>query len=155
MSVEALSVLRDSLDSAQTELAQAELALCEATARAEAAREGTARLEAAVAALSGEPPPAVTEDTQIGNKDTQDTPIPATNPDRQVIQDLSPEEFDAQRKKRQRERQKEEQANNPYAHIKCSGCGSLGTLNETVIQAPSGAPVRMMICGSCGNQLIS
>jgi formate dehydrogenase maturation protein FdhE len=36
--------------------------------------------------------------------------------------------------------------------LKCAGCGSRGTLQEQVIQAPSGAYVRMLVCGSCRNQ---
>jgi len=139
--VEPLETLTEALEAAQAELGTAEIALCEATARAQEARANASKLEAAVAALSGEPPAAAT--------------VEATETKRPDIQDLSPEEFDAQRKKRQRQKQKEAMANNPYAHVKCSGCGQLGTLHESIITAPSGAPVRMMACGSCGNQIIS
>lgn len=160
--MEALEVLSNSLEAAQDELTIAELALIEATARAEAAREAQARLKSAVAALSGEPPPAAdripvettigvatAENTPIGY---EDTPIPT---DRKAAADMTPEEFDAERKRKQRLRKKEEQANNPYAHIKCSGCGSMGTMDDVILQAPSGAPVRMMVCNSCSNQVMS
>lgn len=49
--------LQEALDSAQSELAAAEVALLEATARANSARESAARLESAVAALNGSSPP--------------------------------------------------------------------------------------------------
>ncbi len=160
--MEALEVLSNSLDAAQNELTGAEIALIEATARAEAAREAQARLKSAVAALSGEPPPAAApvavetvigvataEDTLIG---AEDTPIPS---DRTAAADMTPEEFDAERKRKQRLRKREEMANNPFAHIKCSGCGQMGTMADVIMQAPSGAPVRMMVCGSCNNQVMN
>ena len=156
-----LETLRGALDSAQTELAQAEIALAEASARAETAREGQARLAAAVAALSGEPPPAAAprrpdEDIisyldRTTEPEAEHTQIP---PERAETAEMTPEEFDAERKRRQRQRKKEEEANNPYAHMKCSGCNQLGTMNEVIMQAPSGAPVRMMTCSSCGNQVL-
>jgi hypothetical protein len=65
---------------------------------------------------------------------------------------MSQEEFDAARKRRQREREKEIQANNPLAHIRCAGCGTVGSTVEQMLQAPSGVPVRMMVCTQCNNQ---
>ena len=158
-----LETLRGALDSAQTELAQAEIALAEASARAETAREGQARLAAAVAALSGEPPPAAAprrpDEDIISDLDrtTEPEAEPAkhSNPHaRGEAAEMTPEEFDAERKRRQRQRKKEEEANNPYAQMKCSGCNQLGTMNEVIMQAQSGAPVRMMTCSSCGNQVL-
>lgn len=142
-----LDALKQGLEAAQIELAQAEIALIEATARAESAREGHMRIEAAVAALSGEPPsaafiPQVSEVAVDGVIDT-DGKLSET-----------PEEFDARRKRRQRQKQKEQDALNPFAAMKCGGCGEVGRMSETIIQAPSGAPVRMMVCAGCGNQLI-
>jgi hypothetical protein len=152
--VEALDVLREALEEAQTELGTAEIALCEANARAEQARVEHARLEAAVAALSGEPPPAAASapaEAPIEVTEAENTP---SGEDNAPIHEMSPEEFDAHRKKRQRQKEREAQANNPYAHVKCSGCGQLGTMADTILTAPSGAPVRMMTCGSCGNQIM-
>ena len=142
LSNEILDSTEKALELAQSELAEAEIALIEASAKAEVARESAARLESAVAALSGEPPPAAATYEAAVAKGRGEP-------------ELSPEEFDKQRKKRQRARQKELDAQNPLAHIKCSGCGRKGKMTDSIIQAPSGAQVRMMICGSCGNQTMS
>ncbi len=140
------------LDSAQTELAAAEIGLAEATARAVSAREGQARLKAAVAALSGEPPPAAPAASTQGDDAAFQAEGDGSSPSRSSIQALTPEEFDAQRKRKQRKREKELIAQYPYGTIKCTGCGVVGKLNETLIQAPSGVPVKMLICAGCGNQ---
>lgn len=137
--------LENELDSAQNALAEAEIALLEANAAATDLREKVRRLEAAVAALNGtvSPPPAA--------------PLPEEgNPgkERDPREDMTPEEFDADRRKRQREREKEELANNPLAHVKCAGCGRKGTMHQAYIQAPSGAPVQVLTCNDCGNQVL-
>lgn len=126
--------LSGALDEAQDELAQAEMGLVEASARAEAARLEVRKLKAAVAALSGEPPPAAA-------------------PERQETAEMTQEEFDAHRKARQREKRQQEQANNPYGHMKCSGCGEIGKMNAQIITTSTGAPVKLLVCGGCGNQL--
>ena len=139
------AALDKSLHDAQNELTGAEIALLEATARAEEARDASLRLKAAVAALSGESPPAT-------------PPTGEHSPgvvEERGIQDLSPEEFDAQRKKKQRAREKELKDNNPLAHIKCAGCGVVGDMVDTITQAPSGAPIRMMVCSKCNNQIMT
>lgn len=56
--------LSDELDAAQNELAQAEISLLEATARAVSLREQAARLTAAVAAMKGESPPTAAPPTK-------------------------------------------------------------------------------------------
>ena len=139
------AALDKSLHEAQNELAGAEIALLEATVRAEEARDASLRLKAAVAALSGESPPATPP---------TDEKSPGVAEER-GIQDLSPEEFDAQRKKKQRSREKELRDNNPLAHIKCAGCGVVGSMVDTITQAPSGATIRMMVCSSCNNQVMT
>ena len=155
--METLDILKQACGKAQSEMALAELQLAEATAKADALRTEAARLEAAVAALTGEPPPAAySAPIEVATPETTPTPPNTTpTPGREDTAEMTKEEFDAHRRQRQAQKRKEEQANNPYAHIKCSGCGSQGTMGETIMQAPSGAPVRMMVCGSCGNQLIS
>lgn len=156
--MDALEILKEKHRESQNELAAAELALIEAQVRAENARTNSARYEAAVAALSGEPPPAAVStpvETPKEVIEAENTPNGAEDtPSRDDMAELSPEEFDKARKRRQRQRQKEEMANNPYAHVKCSGCGSLGTMRDSIVTAPSGAPLRMMVCGGCGNQII-
>ncbi len=149
-----MEALDSALDAAQSELAAAEIGLAEATARAVTAREGQSRLKAAVAALSGEPPPAaelLPDNSNIAEVIDQDVHEALTS-ERQATAELSPEEFDAQRRKRQRAKEKELIAQNPYGTIKCTGCGVKGKLQETLIQAPSGVPVKMLICAGCGNQ---
>lgn len=136
--MDALKVLEKSLSEAQDELLEAEKCLLEASARAEQARAASAKLEAAVAALNGDEPPPATQ-----------------KPARKPVSELSPEEFDAQRKKRQRKKRAEERANSPYAGMKCTGCGAESTLVDSFITAPSGAPVKMISCTSCGNQIIN
>lgn len=171
--MDALKTLQEASEKSQAELVEAEIALAEASARAVGAREAYSRLETAVAVLSGEPPPAATQNgaarTQIGNEAKQETreTVQQNNlvdaqaetsdqtPERQAMADLSPEEFEAQRKRKARQRQKEEDANNPMAHVKCSGCGVAGKLSQQIIQAPSGAPVSMLICGGCNNQIMT
>lgn len=139
------AALDKSLHEAQNELAGAEIALLEATARAEEAREASLRLKAAVAALAGESPPATPPTGEESPEVVEE----------RGIQDLSPEEFDAQRKKKQRAREKELKDNNPLAHIKCAGCGVVGSMVDTITQAPSGATIRMMVCSSCNNQVMT
>jgi hypothetical protein len=136
--------LQTALDTAQDELAQAEMSLVEASARAEAARLEARKLKAAVAALSGEPPPAAAIPPQ-----TTDLPTP----DRAEQAELSQEEFDKERKRRQRRRKLEEQANNPYGQVKCSGCGKVGHMSPQIHTTSTGAPVKLLCCGQCGNQL--
>ena len=160
-----LTQLTEARDRAQIELASAEIVLLEASAAAGTLREEVSRLEAAVlalkgqtpalaevAALSGVEPPAPLQDTQIGAESTQ-------SGDRAAAAELSPEEFDVERKRKQRvarKRQKEEElANNPLAHVKCSGCGRTGTMQDVLKQAPSGATVRMLVCYKCNNQVMT
>jgi chromosome segregation ATPase len=103
--VDLLEAAEEQLKSAQDELAAAQVAATEAVARREEAESGLRKLEAAVAALRGEPPPA-----------------------------------------------KELEEQNPLAHVKCSGCGTKGSLAESYIQSPAGTPVRTLVCGKCNNQ---
>jgi hypothetical protein len=140
------------LDAAQDELTQAELSLCEAKARAESARDSAGKLEAAVAALKGEAPSALNTPQAITSEQTPQTQV---DPGRASQADLSPEEFDKQRRQRQNAREREEQANNPLAHVKCSGCGTLGSMQEQMVQTPSGMPLRMLVCTKCNNQIMS
>ena len=153
------AALDKSLHEAQNELAGAEIALLEATARAKEAREASLRLKAAVLALKGETPAVPAEVAALSGESPPATEPTATKrlprEEERGLQDLSPEEFDAQRKKKQRRREKEVQDNNPLAHLKCAGCGTVGTLVDTVTQAPSGAPVRMMVCSKCNNQVMT
>lgn len=133
-----LDELIKALDAAQAELAQAEISLLKSTTAAEEARIGASRLEAAVAALRGESPAATT-------KSPEDFHAPTL--------DMTPEEFEAHRRRRARAREQENQANNPYASLKCTGCGSVGSMSPTIITAPSGMPVHMLTC-RCGNQMM-
>ena len=127
-----VEALKKALDGAQIELQDAVKASIEASARAEKARTEHSRLEAAVAALEGRAEPAA--------------------PAKRADTELSAEEFDAERKRRQRKKDKKAQENNPLAHLRCAGCGSTGSMIENILQAPSGAPVRMLMCTSCNNQ---
>lgn len=45
-------------------------------------------------------------------------------------------------------------SNNPLADVKCQGCGSIGTMVEDLVAAPSGATVRMLVCNKCNNQVL-
>jgi outer membrane murein-binding lipoprotein Lpp len=130
-----LKELTEARDTAQNALAEAEIALIEANASADVLRVDAQRLNAAVAALNGD-------------FASQNTPIDP------VLPALSSEEFDTARKKRQAAKEKEEQANNPLAHIKCTGCGVRGNLQEQIMTGGAGNPIRMMVC-SCGNQIMS
>jgi len=157
MAVEMLAQMEAALETAQTELAVADIALMEATARQQVAQEAASRLQSAVAALGGKAPaepavPTIPEATALSANQVLEN----AHGD---IHELTPEEFDAERKRKQRvrdkERRQEEMANNPLAHVKCSGCGRQGTMQDTVMQAPSGATVRMMVCYKCNNQVMS
>lgn len=119
--------LQEELDTAQSELAAAEIALIEATARAGSAREGADRLKAAVAALNGDTSPPSEAPTRGSDEDiityldrTEEPPI--------------------------------KQPEDPLAHIPCAGCGDKGSMSEQYVTAPSGAAVRMLVCRNCGNQ---
>ena len=139
--------LQDELDAAQTALAEAEIALLEANAAATDLREKVRRLEAAVAALNGESPLRGDNPDRVPEEGN-------SGKERDPIEDMSPEEFDADRRRRQREKEKQRLANDPLAQIKCAGCGQNGVMAETYIQAPSGAPVKVLTCSSCGNQVL-
>jgi len=159
--VSIVSQTEAALNESQIELEQAEIAAIEATARAESARDAHTRLKAAVAALKGETPaepsgPDETGPLPVNLPNEEKVPDPGTNiPDsasRDETANMTPEEFDAYRKRRQRQRKKELDAQNPLAQYKCGGCGAIGTSTEQIIQAPSGAPVRLIGCSKCGNQ---
>lgn len=115
--------VRQSLETAREEQAAAQISFLEARARISRADQEVARLEAAYAALTGKAPVAAEADK------AQEAPSKPKNP----------------RKTRNNE-------NNPLAHLKCAGCGKSGSMSEQIIQAPSGAYVRMLICGECRNQ---
>ena len=146
--------MEQELQKSQVELVQADVAAIEATTRLEAARSTTDRLTAAVAAMKGaEPSVPILSNAGVDDSGTPDDSVtPALNHDRLATADMSEEEFDAYRKKRQRRRQKELDADNPLAQYKCGGCGMQGTSSEQIIAAPSGVPVRLIGCSACGNQ---
>lgn len=125
-----LTALTKARDAAQSASAEADIALIEATASADALREEARKLSAAVAALSGEPSALI---------EPQGTKKPST----------SPEEFDKVRKARQKAKEAEENANNPYSNLKCTGCGRKGRISEVFTENGT----RMLEC-RCGNQML-
>lgn len=131
-----LEGLSDNLECAQNDLIAAELAYVEASAERETAQEAVSRLKAAVAALSGESPPATIPKNEVASPK----------------EEVDSAEWEAEQNRKRRLREKELEENNPLAHLKCSGCGKKGSMAESYVQAPSGSPVRMLICGKCGNQ---
>jgi len=169
-----VSILDAPLEEAQTELALAELALLEATARAEAARDAAQRLSAAVAALNGENPVGPSATPQISGLDAdngnvaelvdqevhtrlsapQEPDNPARTAEREAAAAMSPEEFDKERKRKQRRARKEQIANNPLGHLKCPGCGETGNMTEQIVTTPKGGVIKALCCGDCGNQAI-
>lgn len=186
-----LDQLREAMETAQAESADAEIVLLQTTARASELRDSVAKLEAAVAALCGEPPPAAPTvgDIMTGpggapllppagpptlvdaSEERVAPPRTITTPGGEPYDDgrssisgdpsaraenaeLTQEQFANEQRRKRRESKKLEEANNPYANIACPGCGKLGSLFDSVIQAPSGAVVRMMVCGKCNNQIM-
>jgi hypothetical protein len=143
--VDLLEAAEEQLKSAQDELAAAQVAATEAVARREEAESGLRKLEAAVAALRGEPPPA--SPTDLPKTTTE--PIEGNDPGKGV---LSPEEWEKEQNAKRRKREKELEEQNPLAHVKCSGCGTKGSLAESYIQSPAGTPVRSLVCNKCNNQ---
>ncbi len=137
-----VETMEQELQGAQAGLVQADVAAIEATARLATCREAVDKLGAAVAAMRGETPvePSAPE-----------TIIPQSE-ERAVRAAMSEQEFNADRKRRQKARQKELDAQNPLALYKCGGCGVVGSSTEQLIEAPSGAPVRLIGCSACGNQ---
>ena len=128
------AALRQALDTAQNELADAELQLLEARGRAEQARVTASRLAAAVAALEGKP---AAEPPVEQKRDSSEAERRAHNSEGGVS-------------KSSRATKQE----NPLAHVRCAGCGCTGTMSEQYVQAPSGTTVRMLVCNDCGNQSI-
>ena len=157
-----LEALTEVRDSAQIELVSAELVLLEASAGAAKLRDEVSRLDAAVLALKGETPEVAalfgesppSEANSEGATTGRRAGVPSDPPPV-----LTSEEFAAESKRKQRKarkRQKEEElANNPLANVRCSGCGRVGKMFDTVVQAPSGATVRMMVCTGCNNQVMT
>ena len=45
------------------------------------------------------------------------------------------------------------QPDNPYAGVRCAGCGETGLMTETITER-NGKTLRMVVCGGCGNQQI-
>jgi hypothetical protein len=133
-----LKLAEADLESAQDELVAAQVAALEAVARREDAEKDVRKLEAAVAALRGEPPPASQPKSAVQEEIEKAV--------------LTPEEWEKQQNAKRRKREKELQEQNPLAHVKCSGCGALGTLTESYIQSPAGTPLRSLVCGKCNNQ---
>ena len=152
-----MSLLAEPLEAAQTELASAEIAFIEASARVEAAREAAQRLEAATAALNGETPvgPPAKQGYLLKKEDYPPiAPPPAQSEERAASAALSPEEFDKERRRKQRKREKEQIANNPLGHLKCPGCGVTGKMSEQIVTTEKGGMIKALICGGCGNQAI-
>jgi len=162
-----VSLLSEPLETAQTELAHAELALLEATARVTLARESAGRLAAACAALRGEIPGGPPATPQITGLDADNGNIAEVidqnihealsapkSAERAAAAEMSPEEFDKQRKRKQRAREKERIANNPLGHLKCPGCGETGHMSEQIVTTAKGGAIKALICGKCGNQAI-
>lgn len=189
-----LDQLKDALDKAQTESASAEIVLLEATHHAAELRDDVQKLDAAVAALSGEIiiervpgtlvgdimtgpggapllPPADPPTLVDASEERVAPPRVITTPGGEPYDDgrgsisgdpsvradnaeMTQEQFANEQRRKRRESKKLEDANNPYANIACPGCGKLGSLFDSVIQAPSGAVVRMMVCGKCNNQIM-
>jgi len=142
-----LDQLTEARDVAQDKLAQAEIALLQAIAVAEVLREDVRKLSAAVAALKGEAvqPTDSAEPLEVA---TSGEP-----PAQKNIHEMSPEEFDKERLRKQRAKEKEQMADNPYANVSCGGCGALGSLFDTMHNT-AGGPIRMTVCGKCNNQMM-
>jgi hypothetical protein len=130
-----LSLAEADLESAQDELVAAQVAALEAVARHEDAEKDVRKLEAAVAALRGEPPPASQPKSAVQEAIEKEV--------------LTPEEWEKEQAAKRRKREKELQEQNPLAHVKCSGCGTKGSLAESYIQSPAGSPVRTLVCSKC------
>lgn len=118
-----LAVLTEARDAAQNELTQAEVALLEATVRAEEAREAARRLEAAVAALNGE----------------------TSAPTSALRADVGPPDNGGESAEGRQAGSRPAPAPNPYGHLKCTGCGTQGNM----LPGAHG----MMVCQTCGNML--
>lgn len=41
----------------------------------------------------------------------------------------------------------------PYAQLKCSGCQSVGKMSETHRPTKNGTIVRLLVCGTCSNEV--
>jgi hypothetical protein len=153
--MEMLDVLTKASDAAQIALAEAEVSLLEANARQQSASETAHKLSSAVAALRGEPPPAspkaVTVEEAPRTKDVTSVVEHVVS----ISEDEERKEYERERKRKQRMRQKEIDAQNPYSQMPCTGCGKKGGMSQQIVQAPSGAALSMLICGNCGNQLMT
>ena len=115
-----LQTLAEALDGAQNELKSAEIALLEAKVRAEEARMAESRLAAAVAALKGEIP----------------------SPESALRADEGSQLEEGVEKSR---KEVNSAPNNPYGHLKCSGCGVQGNM----VPGAHG----MFVCQTCGNMV--
>ncbi len=150
-----LRQLTEARDKAQAEFATAQVSLLEARARATEAESVALKLEAAVAALKGETPVEPLTAVNVVTGVIHTAPDSPPTAERAVAREISPEEFDKQRKQRQKKRQAEIDAANPLAHVRCGGCGVTGKMNDTIMQAASGATIRMMVCSGCNNQVMT
>ncbi len=136
------------LEESLAELAADEIQLMEATAHAQNAREVVLRLKNAVAALNGETPTSSSQEQVIPDN----APLRA---ERVETSAMTPEEFEAERKRKLRRREKEEIENNPLGHLKCPGCGVAGKMSDQIMTTKGGGTVRMLECGGCHNQQLA
>ena len=125
MSVE--EQVKERLDAVVEQHVAAEIELCDARAKAEALRAERDRLKKAYSALLGEPGDRPAESSGEGTEPAD--PLSA-------VAEVTPSVPEPA---------------NPFAGMKCSGCGHLG-LRQTGIKTRGGV-MQMLVCSKCNNQM--
>jgi ribosomal protein S27E len=132
---EKLAEAKDVASTAQLAWTESEAAVMELQGEADA-------VEAALRALRGETP-AVQPDSV---PDSVATPSESPAPEEETG-----EEFEARMKRQARQQKKEKYAEGTYAGIKCSGCGTVGSLYDSVQTFKGGRMTPIIACHECGS----
>lgn len=118
-----LESLKAELEEVSATYAQAEMELVEVRAKSEKAKIEVAKLRAAIAALEG----TSVQEQPRGETVRENTPTGTPTQAASV-------------------------PTGPYAHIRCSGCGTTGRVQEMwQTSEKTGATVRLIACGECNN----
>lgn len=143
------------LEEARESLAKSQIGLIEAKVLHEAARLTVVQLEGAVAALSLETLESEVIKVEIEPEppfDPPDGPLKTAEGKTRVDPELSREEFEIERRKRQRKIEQKQIDDNPHGTLRCPGCGKTGYMTENIMTTKAGGTLRALVCGKCSNQ---
>lgn len=122
-----ISAARDDVAKKAARYVTAQDELADASTELQAAQQKAKRLERALAILNGEEEPAPTSAATppVVPSTTVPTPPPPLKPVPQ----------------------------GPYASVKCSACGEIGSMGEIYRPTKAGTMAHLLVCGDCNNEV--